>query len=125
TAQSHSPDAAAPNPSYAALADLLENEQTRDKLIEQLRNLAPDTHAADITPLPSAESAAEAEPSLSQRIAISLQEFTADIAQDTKQSLSVLRATFNGESVPGNHLHTYWPALNLLLFTILGTLAAY
>lgn len=124
-------DTSSSDPSYTALADLLENEQARDKLVEQLRNLASDTGAtADADGTPSEQGAAAkqavpAEPSISQRLALGLQTFTADILHDLSKTMAAVRAAVSGEAAPGNHLRTFMPALSLLLFTVLGTLLAY
>ncbi|MGB3290489.1 MAG: mechanosensitive ion channel domain-containing protein [Burkholderiaceae bacterium] len=115
-------------PSYAALADLLEDDKARDKLIEQLRSLAPAgaqdtaTHAATQAQTATSPPAA---PSLSQRLATDLQTFTAGMLHDTSATMAALRAALGGERIPGNHLRASLPALNILLFTLLGTLLAY
>ncbi len=123
-------DPASNTPSYAALADLLENDKARDKLIEQLRSLAPadaQGSAAD-----SGAPPAQAQPSrnpadlpLSQRLALELQTFTAGVLRDTAATMDAVRAALSGEPVPGNHLRASLPALNMLLLTLLGTLLAY
>ncbi|NYT85038.1 mechanosensitive ion channel [Pusillimonas harenae] len=112
-------------PSYSALADLLENEQARDKLIEQLRNLAPPD---GLESTPDAAAATSTDPDkqrLSQRLATGLHNFTASVLHDTSATMMAVRAALSGQPVPGNHLQTSLPALELLLFTILGTLLAY
>ncbi|UYO94175.1 mechanosensitive ion channel domain-containing protein [Pollutimonas sp. M17] len=116
-------------PSYAALADLLENDKARDKLIEQLRSLAPEGAQA---PAAGVAQPTRAEPSrdpaglpLSQRLAIDLQTFTAGLLHDTAATMTAVRAALSGEPVPGNRLRASLPALSVLLFTIVGTLLAY
>src|SRR5690606_21055943 len=116
-------------PSYAALADLLENDKARDKLIEQLRSLAPEgvqAPAAGVAPPTRAEPSRDpAGLPLSQRLAIDLQTFTASLLHDTAATMTAVRAALSGEPVPGNHLRASLPALSVLLFTIVGTLLAY
>ncbi|MFW7341810.1 mechanosensitive ion channel domain-containing protein [Pollutimonas sp. H1-120] len=117
-------------PSYAALADLLENDKARDKLIEQLRSLAPadaqDPAAGSVaSPAQAQSNRNPADLPLSQRLAVQLQTFTAGVLHDTAATMAAVRAALSGKAVPGNHLRASLPALNVLLFTLLGTLLAY
>ena len=116
-------------PSYAALADLLENDKARDKLIEQLRSLAPEGAQAPATGVaPPTRAEPSRDPAglpLSQRLAIDLQTFTASLLHDTAATMTAVRAALSGEPVPGNRLRASLPALSVLLFTIVGTLLAY
>ncbi|MCC2597306.1 mechanosensitive ion channel [Pusillimonas sp. MFBS29] len=115
-------------PSYSALADLLENDQARDQLIEQLRNLAPQDGQAPAPTATAAQPAPVAQPenlSLSQRMAAGLQNFTTSILHDLSATMHAVRAAISGQPVPGNRLHAFLPALELLLYTVLGTLLAY
>src|SRR5690606_1941517 len=125
------PAPAQQDPSYAALADLLENDKARDKLIEQLRSLAPeggqDTAAGSAAPATAPGTADQdaTNQSLPQQLAQGLQTFTAGIQRDTAATMAAVRAAIRGEPVPGSHLHASLPGLRILLFTILGTLLAY
>src|SRR3546814_19150831 len=62
---------------------------------------------------------------LSQRLAAGLQNFTASVLRDTSATLAAVREAVSGQSVPGNLLHAFLPALKLLLFTVLGPLLAF
>ena len=86
-------------PSYAALADLLENEQTRNEMISQLRSLAQGE-------APSAEkgsgAAAEAgvppeQQSLGGRIANMTQGFAQGVAEDVTNAIAAFRSAGDGE----------------------------
>lgn len=116
-------------PSYSALADLLENDQARDQLIEQLRSLAPQNgqQPAASTDASSASPAAAdtGNMTLSQRLATGLQNFTTSILHDMSATMAAARAAISGRPVPGNRLQAFLPALELLLYTVLCTLLAY
>ncbi|NYT59878.1 mechanosensitive ion channel [Alcaligenaceae bacterium] len=115
-------------PSYSALADLLENDQARDQLIEQLRSLAPQdgqAPARNAATTPPSSVADPADLPLSQRMAAGLQNFTAGVLHDLSATMTAIRAAVTGQPVPGNRLHAFLPALELLLYTVLGTLLAY
>src|SRR5690606_2181422 len=62
---------------------------------------------------------------LSQRLAAGLQNFTASVLHDTSATMAAVRAAISGQSTPGNRLQAFLPALQLLLFAVLGTLLAY
>ncbi|MGB6103088.1 MAG: mechanosensitive ion channel domain-containing protein [Pusillimonas sp.] len=122
-----SADAPPGDPSYTALADLLENDQARDKLIEQLRSLAPQNGPASANAA-AARSTSTADPAtlpLSQRLAVGLQDFTASVLHDMAVAMTAVRAAISGQPAPGNNVRSSLPALNILLFTVLGTLLAY
>lgn len=86
-------------PSYAALADLLENEQTRNEMISQLRSLAQGE-------APSSEKGSEAatqaglsaeEQSLGGRIAEMTQGFAQGVAEDVTNAIAAFRTAGDGE----------------------------
>lgn len=115
--------------SYAALANLLENDKTRHQLIEQLRSIAakdkaaPTTHDADRQADITKNS--DTSPGLAQRMARQLEGFTTSLSQDLSQTNEVVMALATGKSVPGAQLHRATPALKILLYTMIAVLIAY
>lgn len=90
---------ASEQPSYAALADLLENEQTRNEMISQLRSIAQGE-------APSSEVARESgvadgvpvqEQSLGGRIAEMTQGFAQGVAEDVTNAIASFRNAGDGE----------------------------
>ncbi|MGM0701997.1 MAG: mechanosensitive ion channel domain-containing protein [Pseudomonadota bacterium] len=78
-------------PAYATLADLLENEETRQQLIDQLRGMASDV--ADST---SAEEAAE-EPSLPRQLAELTSRVGSDIGSQFEAVVSAIGGMFSSD----------------------------
>src|SRR5690606_26024704 len=96
------------------------------QLIEQLRSMAPVEQGS--APNAAATPASASDPDklgLSQRLAAGLQNFTASVLHDTSATMAAVRAAISGQSTPGNRLQAFLPALQLLLFAVLGTLLAY
>lgn len=120
--------AAAQTDSYAALADMLENDATRDQLVEQLRTLATQ---ADVAP-----DAAQAEPPrapdlvsvpgvLGGSIATRMQLFGDQLKDDLEGSWDVVSAMLSGQAAPGVSLQRWMPALYSLALTIVTVSVAY
>ncbi|MBF6617525.1 MAG: mechanosensitive ion channel [Candidimonas sp.] len=117
------PEPAAQDPgSYAALADLLENDKTREKLIEQLRNLPPDT---DRPSVPAQAAQDPADVPVSQRLAAGLQTFTAQLVDDLRETVVIMKSLALGDGVPGSSTQLWANTLKALLIAVLATLAAY
>ncbi len=128
--------------SYGALADLLENDQTRKKLIEQLRALAApddkksgsDAEAADAqnsqdrtaasTP-DSRSPATAADAPVSQKLALSLERFTSGLAHDLSDTADVFMALIKGEPAVDGVTRQWAVPLKVLLITLLTVLASY
>ncbi|WP_233208227.1 mechanosensitive ion channel domain-containing protein [Pollutimonas subterranea] len=141
---SHAQEAAeassTPDASYGVLADLLENDQTRKKLIEQLRALAApvanksaSTAATDQT---GQERSAEANRALppsatpedapiSQKVALSLERFTSGLAHDMSDTADVFMALIKGEPAIDGVTRQWATPLKTLLIALLTVLASY
>ncbi len=128
--------------SYGALADLLENDQTRKKLIEQLRALAapgdkktaPDAEAADAQNSQARTAAASpenrspktaADAPVSQRLALTLERFTSGLAHDLSDTSDVFMALIKGEPAVDGVTRQWAVPLKVLLITLLTVLASY
>jgi small-conductance mechanosensitive channel len=122
-------DQAVPAASYAALAALLENEKTRQQLIEQLRTMAPGQqteHAGTGQPATSAQATAgNSKPSFSQRLALKTEQFTVNLAHDFSQTAGMIRALATGQAVASAPLQRAAPMLRVLAMTVLTVLIAY
>ena len=147
---SPAPDAApAGTPSYAALANLLEDERSRQVLIEQLRELAGETPAA----VPPAEGGGERASAPEPRsgasagtgsaatgqgeasgsgeddplggVAGALQAFAAGMAHDFSQTAGMLRGLFAGEGIHGMTAEQWRSRLLNLVLAIVATLIAF
>ncbi|MEI2416598.1 mechanosensitive ion channel domain-containing protein [Orrella sp. JC864] len=117
-------------PSYSALADLLENEQSRQALIEQLRALAADGAPASGTPAPPGGARAAlpdeaGEPSLSRRIADGTQEFFTDLGQGLAEAAAAFRSVGSGEGARGISMQAWLNALAGLALVVLATLLSW
>lgn len=86
-------------PSYAALADLLENEQTRNEMISQLRSISqgetPSSNAAQNADTPAGIPVQEQ--SLGGRIAEMTQGFAQGVAEDVTNAIAAFRTAGDGE----------------------------
>ncbi|GAA5231614.1 mechanosensitive ion channel [Verticiella sediminum] len=146
-ASASAPSAAA---NYGTLADVLENDATRERLIEQLRTLAaeqppagaaaPATSAAadpaSATPPATASPAQDragqaaannrlAEVSLAGRIADGMQSFVGDLIDDAGTAAVTLRDLFTGEAQPASRV-VDWPAmLGQLAVVAVATIVAF
>ncbi|WP_397473318.1 mechanosensitive ion channel domain-containing protein [Pusillimonas sp.] len=125
----------ASTPSYAALADLLENERSRSALIDELRHLAGQETAA-----PPAEGLAQADAAQQDAsqageaetkgahlggVAGALQAFAAGVAQDFSQTATMLRGLFAGEGIHGMTTEQWRSRLLNLALVVIATLVAF
>lgn len=116
--------------SYAALADLLENSETRKQLVEQLRNLAATTDSTGSAAVskraePASPSALTTLNSSSADIAARMQHFSSQLRTDLTDSWSVVAALLSGQAVRGVSIEHWFPALYGLLFAIIAVSVAY
>ncbi len=79
------------DPPYAALADILENKQSRQKLVEELRGLAEQQAPSSAT-----EIAADAEPSLPRQLADTSSRIAGDLGDQLNNLIAVLDNLFDG-----------------------------
>ncbi|HUH88031.1 MAG TPA: mechanosensitive ion channel domain-containing protein [Pusillimonas sp.] len=113
-------------PSYAALADLLENERSRKALIAQLRDLAGeqgDAAAATAEQAANARLREMADPL--GGLAGALQAFAVGLAQDFSQTAETLQGLFAGKGIPGMTAEQWRSRLLNLVLVIAATLAAF
>lgn len=112
-AQAQPTDIAPSPPTYSTLADLLENEQSRNRMIEELRSLAH-TEEGVVAPLGlegevSAEAIAAAAPSgqsaddvsLARRLAVATSSIAGDIGGQFNNIVSVVGSLFSGQAATG------------------------
>ncbi|EPC00071.1 hypothetical protein L861_07855 [Litchfieldella anticariensis FP35 = DSM 16096] len=100
-------------PAYSTLADLLENEQARNKLIEQLRNLASQTEGAgsqsggekapatEGTDAASSGGQSDEQTSLPRRLAETTSGIAGEIGSQFNNLLGVIGALFSGDPTSG------------------------
>nr|WP_284047845.1 mechanosensitive channel protein [Halomonas gemina] len=88
-------DAGSEPPAYSTLADLLENEQSRQQLIDQLRGMAGDVAASEST---AAERSAAAEPSLPRQLAEATSRIVGDVGSQFTSLVEVLGGLFTGSA---------------------------
>lgn len=129
-AQSTPPQGPPETTSYSALADLLENDKTREQLIEQLRSLAPEPTTKPDAPPAAANTVQQAEQDpvdipVSERLAAGLQTFTADLVNDLGKSVVIIKSLALGDGIPGSSASRWVTALKALLLAVVATLVAY
>lgn len=121
-AQAQTPPESAQTTQYDVLADLLENEETRNQLVEQLRGLAVQG-AEDPAQTPSERGLLRADnaegSSVSTTIALKLQSFASSLRRDIHQTWRVFGALGDADSRAMQALSSWRPALLNLLITIL------
>src|SRR5690606_35697332 len=135
---SSDPATGAAVPSYGALADLLENERSRQALIEQLRELAGETTgdtssaegqaAGPVAERPGAGGGAAADQRDEDPLrgtAGALQGFAAGLAQDFSQTAVMLRGLFAGDGIHGMTAEQWRSRLLNLALVIAATLLAF
>ncbi len=90
----------AERPSYAAMADLLEDEQSRQRLIDELRRLATEPEAGEAPPAPAAEAAepAAGQPSLPRRIASTTQAFAEELGERLGAATAAITALTSADA---------------------------
>ncbi|WP_253272248.1 mechanosensitive ion channel domain-containing protein [Advenella kashmirensis] len=124
-AQNTPPSNTAANPASAAqLADLLENEQTRKQLIEQLRTQAPtvkDTSAAS----QSTASGSVTDDSLPRRVADSTQYFLTKLLDDMGDATAAIGAMARGENIGGPGMADWKTTLINFALVIAATVIAF
>lgn len=122
------------SPSYSAIADLLEDEQSRSALIDQLRELAAQNDSVQSESPSSATSGAERNTDESIEndeddplggIAGSLQDFAAGLADDFSQTAVMLRGLFAGDGIHGMTAEQWRSRLLNLALVIVATLIAF
>lgn len=119
-AQSNTPgDAKASPASPAQLADLLENEQTRKQLIEQLRAQAPAQAASS----PAVETADDS--SLPRRVADGTQVFLSKLLDDVGQAAAAVSAMARGESAGGIGMADWKTVLFNFALVVAATIIAF
>jgi len=121
------PDAqpAQAGPSYGAMADLLEDPQARNALIEQLRGLAaaPPEQGRAAAARPGVASNPQADSA--QGLAGTMQDFAAGLSQDFSETAGLLRDLFSGRGVHGMSAEQWRNRLIGLAAAIAATLIAY
>ncbi|MCS3903081.1 small conductance mechanosensitive channel [Methylohalomonas lacus] len=110
--------------SYATLAELLENDEARERLIDELRQLSAETEPAnDAGQSPAIETVTAAEPSFARKIANNTQTFAEEmIAKFRDGSAALVAVTSSDDAVDWSAAAT--GALNLVL-VIVATVALY
>ncbi|CAM3487792.1 mechanosensitive channel protein [Halomonas lysinitropha] len=91
--QAQQADAGSEPPAYSTLADLLENEQSRQQLIDQLRGMADDVAASETA---AEESAASEEPSLPRQLAQATSRIAGDIGSRFGDAVEAMAGLFTG-----------------------------
>lgn len=121
------------SPSYGVIADLLENEQSRNALIDQLRHLARQTDTAQPGPSILSESGSEAHTAVPPDdaddplggVAGALQEFAAGLAEDFSDTAVMLRGLFAGDGIHGMTAEQWRSRLLNFALVIAATLLAF
>jgi small-conductance mechanosensitive channel len=119
--------------SYEALADLLENDQSRTELIDQLRAMAAQTNddpeskpnSQQVSDATSVESSRQENLSLSGRLATGLQAFSVRLSEDLSNTGAAIRDLIRGDSPFGVIGGRWQPALKVLMITIGALLLSY
>lgn len=113
--------------SYAVLADLLENNETRDQLVEQLRKLAeqPDGTSTLADTPKGVTGLLTAQHAPGTGIATRMQFFAEQLKDDLEGSWLVVSELASGQSVPGVSVQRWLPALYNLLLAIGAVIIAY
>ena len=118
--QAQQGDTGSEPPAYSTLADLLENEQSRQQLIDQLRGMAGDLSAVESA---EAEASATAEPSLPRQLAEATSRIVGDVGSQLTRLVETLTGLFTGSADATSRFDTAAftsAAINLGL-VILGT----
>ena len=118
----HSLTAPATLATSAQLADLLENEQTRNQLIEQLRTQAPAERPDDFE---AGAVQGGTDHSLPRRVADGTQIFLSTFLSDASQVVGAMTAFVRGEPVAGISLPSWKRVFVNLLWVVLATMVAF
>lgn len=113
--------------SYAALADLLDNDKARDQLVEKLRALASEdaSDTGDAQATGAEEDGEPASSSLSQRLAGSIDSFFEGLADDFYETAAVVAGLASGDPVADSPLHQSGAALKVLAIALAAVLISY
>ncbi|GGI53935.1 mechanosensitive ion channel domain-containing protein [Oxalicibacterium solurbis] len=117
--------------SYAALADLLENETTRKRLIDELRTLAEPAKTqqatADVKPAPKpTESSIEEEPFLFSRgIANGIEHFITGLGADLSEAATVFRSLGEDDDTAVLNRSKWRDALLNFAIVVIATMIAF
>lgn len=108
-------------PAYSTLADLLENEQSRQRLIEELRSLAGESAQQSA---PGEQSASP--PSLAHRLAEATSDVAGNLGEQFGSLLAALRTLFTpGDSGPGISMAEFSSAAWNLALVIIAAFATF
>ena len=123
--QAQQADAGNAPPAYSTLADLLENAESRQQLIEQLRGLAADTPAAEAAS--EAASAAAEEPSLPRQLAQATSRIAGDVGTQLSNVAEAVSGLFSGsaEAASSFDMGAFTEATINLGLVILATLVLF
>lgn len=128
-AQAPAPEPAANQAaSPAQLADLLENEASRNALIQQLRQQseAAQSAADPKTPATGVEAAAvDATPGVSRQLADGVQHFFADLSQNLGEAAATFRSLGTGEGLRGMTVEVWRGILIDFAIVVAATLLAW
>ncbi|WP_434983634.1 mechanosensitive channel protein [Vreelandella zhaodongensis] len=122
--------AAEEQPSYAALADLLEDEQGRQELIELLRNQAsalPEVLAVELSPEAAVQGSdmAPEDVSLPRQLAELTSRIVSDIGGQFEQTLTIISNLFTGQSSGTFDTAAFFSAAFNLGIVIVATFAMF
>lgn len=109
--------------SAAQLADLLENEQTRDQLIEQLRAQAPAVQQANTAA--QTASTGHTDDSLPRRVADSTQYFLGKLLDDMGDAAAAIGAMARGEGTAGISMTDWKSTMINFVMVIAATVIAF
>ncbi|MBS3780616.1 MAG: mechanosensitive channel protein [Desulfovermiculus sp.] len=111
-------------PAYSTLADLLENEQSRQRLIQELRSLA--TAPGEQAIVPGQETATtDVQASLPRRLAETVSEFAGDIGARLEQIWSALSRAFTSGPEAGVDMGALAAILFNLGLMVIAVIAAF
>lgn len=116
----------APESSYATLAELLDDEEARNRLIAQLRELASEDHG-EVVNGESAQ-AAEADSAANSgvsRFALALQHFTSRLSADIASTRGALVALISGNELADDIERRWGGALQVFAITLVALLIAW
>ncbi|XKH61854.1 mechanosensitive channel protein [Halomonas sediminis] len=115
-------------PAYSTLADLLENDQARQELIEQLRKLAVQaSEGAELSPAQAAEGSdmAPADVSLPRQLAELTSRMVSDVGEQLGQTGSLVRELLSAEGENTFDLAAFTSAAVNLGLVIVSTVIAF
>lgn len=109
---------------YETLANILEDPQSREQLINELRTMAP-AGPAENTPAPAAASQASEDASTPQRLAASLQNASHRLTSDLSSAAAAIKSLAQGELPPESRMQGVDRQLEVLFIVLLTVLIAY